>query len=576
MLMFGHQAGLTVADPEGEYVSVDLRLFPRDAEGTPVELTVSGVRRDFPRVHVTLDVTALAALATQPDAYGEALGKQLFDGTQLGEQLAELRTALDAKGARWRMRLRLEDSALAALRWERLCLPENGVWAPIGSAGDRPFSRYVPVTDWKAATPIAERPVRVLLVYASPSNLGSVRLSPIPSTERDAIRSAIVESAQAQVQVEELSSDGTVRPTLTSLREALTRGPAIVHVLCHGTSGPAGSALLLERDNREVQVVDVASLRDAIRGAAPSPRLVVLSACESAAVNAAQGFVSLASVLARDCVDAVLAMTEPVSVATARAFCAQFYERLFAHGVLDRAVNEARATVRDRLDWGVPVLFAQLRDCQLLDFAPAHVDAAYLGISNRAVRAAATARSFGQRDQAAHHLVGAMNALIEELEKSHKVLTGVTSSFRKTGSDPATFRQRFEAFSYEFKEYYDSQSWQSERTHCHEVAARKGPAMALFEDAVKKGVLKKEEFDQAQQDLWRLSNADDDIIRYLTDFLDLMNGQVDAVTKLLRAGDVPGAIAQKLAFEDQISPTFRRSKELLAEIGERSHAVRAA
>jgi hypothetical protein len=55
-----------------------------------------------------------------------------------------------------------------------------------------------------------------------------------------------------------------------------------------------------------------------------------------------------------------------------------------------------------------------------------------------------------------------------------------------------------------------------------------------------------------------------------------MNTEVDEISRALRGGDVAGALARKLAFEDQISPTFRRSKELLAEIAERSHAVQAA
>jgi hypothetical protein len=571
MQLFGQQAGLSVADPEGEYVSVELRLFPPDAQGTPAELTVTGVRRDFPPVRVALDVAALAALAARPEAYGEALGKQLFDGTPLGAQMAELRTALDAMGARWRLRLRLDDPSLEALHWERLCVREARGWAPIGSAGDRPFSRYVPVGDWKAAPVLTERPLPVLLVYASPAKLASVRLPPIPAAERDAIRAAIAERGPGQVRVEELSSDGAVPPTLAALREALTREPAIVHVLCHGVSGPAGSALVLEGPAGEAQAVDGPALRDAIRGAAAPPRLVVLSACESAAADAAQGFVSLASLLVRDRVDAVLAMREAVSVSTARAFCAHFYARLFAHGVLDRAVNEARATVRDGLDWGVPVLFAQLRDCQLLDFGPAKVDAGYLGISGRAVRAAATARSFGQHRQAAADVMEAVSALIEELERSHRVLTGATGSFRKTGSDSAAFRGLFEAFAADFKQYYDNQSWLSERTHCHEVRDRAQPAMGLFREA-----LGAAEFEQLERDLAQLSEADGSIIDHLTGFLHSMNAEVDGIVQLLRAGDVAGAIARKLAFEDQISPTFRRSKELLLEIAERSHAVRAA
>jgi hypothetical protein len=53
----------------------------------------------------------------------------------------------------------------------------------------------VPVTDWKMATPIVERPITVRLVFASPANLAKVRLPAIPAAERDAIRGAIIESA---------------------------------------------------------------------------------------------------------------------------------------------------------------------------------------------------------------------------------------------------------------------------------------------------------------------------------------------------------------------------------------------
>lgn len=563
MLMFAQQAGLTVSDPEGEYVSVELRLFAADAQGTPAQLTVSGMRRDFPRVHVGLDVPALAALSGRPDAYGEALGKQLFDGTALGAQLGELRATLDARRVRWRMRLRLDDPSLEPLRWERLCVRENGGWAPIGSIEDRPFSRYVPVTDGNPPAPIVERPVPVLLVSASPASVDSVAVPPITAAERDAIRWGIVESVRGQVQMDELSSYGRVRPTLASLCQALAAGPAIVHVLCHATTGPAGPALVLEQDSGEAHVVDAATLRHTIGAALAPPRLIILSPCESAGASESQALVALASSLVRGGVDAVL-VTSDAAVGTAGAFCAAFYERLFAHGVLDRAVNEARAAVRGRLDRSVPILFGRLRDCQLLDFAPAHVDTAYLAISRRVVRAAVAARRVGARDQAAPHLVDAMDALIEELEKSHKVLIGVTSGLRRTGRDPVLFRYLFEAFRYEFKRYYSSESWRSEQTRSHEVAGRMGPAMALFEAAAAQRVLKGEELDQVRHDLWRLGDADDDISRHLEDFLDLMDDEVDAITKHLYVGNVAAALARKIAFEDQIGPTFRRSKELLA------------
>ena len=215
---------------------------------------------------------------------------------------------------------------------------------------------------------------------------------------------------------------------------------------------------------RDDGVTTPEELLDAIKGAATRPRLIVLSACESAAATGAAAFVSLGPALAAAGVDAVLAMSAAVSMDTARAFCSHFYERLFAHGVIDRAVNEARASVRDALDWGVPVLFSRMRDCQLLEFAASRVDAAYLSVSDRTVRAALRARGQGEREQVAGDVLAATTALVEELERSHKLLTGVCADFRRTGDDPATFKQQFEGFRNNFKEYFDKTSSNSRPT----------------------------------------------------------------------------------------------------------------
>jgi hypothetical protein len=55
-----------------------------------------------------------------------------------------------------------------------------------------------------------------------------------------------------------------------------------------------------------------------------------------------------------------------------------------------------------------------------------------------------------------------------------------------------------------------------------------------------------------------------------------MDTEVDAIAALLAQGDVDGALQRHQAFDAQISPSFRKSKALLAEIGERSRSVRAA
>jgi hypothetical protein len=62
-------------------------------------------------------------------------------------------------------------------------------------------------------------------------------------------------------------------------------------------------------------------------------------------------------------------MQDVVTVETARRFERTFYERLLAHGHVDRAANEARSTLLTvgRPDAAVPVLFMRLTDGVLFD-----------------------------------------------------------------------------------------------------------------------------------------------------------------------------------------------------------------
>src|SRR5206468_535743 len=69
----------------------------------------------------------------------------------------------------------------------------------------------------------------------------------------------------------------------------------------------------------------------------------------------------LAQRLVRDLgMPAVLAMTEKVSVATAKALAEKFYLRLREHGEIDRALVEAVAGLAERYDINVPALYSRL------------------------------------------------------------------------------------------------------------------------------------------------------------------------------------------------------------------------
>ena len=560
---------LDVRDDD-EYVEVELRLRTPTPAGTPAELRVlSRPSRAYPETIVPLDVDSLAQLAPIP--YGEALGRQLFDATELGNRYAELRSVLEAQGAQWRLRLRLDAPELQEVHWERLCHPVAGGWAPVSARGATPFSRFVYVDGWTPKHSLTDRPIRALFVAAMAEGRRPRGLEAIPVAEREAMRNALGAPGNAEIDVRDLVSGTGALPTLASLRGELTREPAIVHILCHGITDADGTSLLLEDDSGRPFPVSAAEIVSAFQGAATPPRLVVLAACSSAAMDGTRAFVSLGPTLASAGVDAVVAMSAPIAMETCRTFCTALYQRLFTHGVIDRAVNEARAAVREAWDWGVPVLFSRLSDQQLLDFNAGRVHSEYLDYSERVARSAATGRAWGQAHSASDEAIRATTDLIAELEKSHEVLTKVAAEFRKTARDPQTFPQAFNDFRNDFKQYYDNKTWREERTRCHEVGDRAFPVRELVRQAVSD-----EELRQFDEDVRRLSNADTDIIRMLGEFLDRMDSEVDEIAALLAHGDVIKALERQRAFDLQISPSFRKSKALLAEIGERADRVRAA
>jgi hypothetical protein len=553
---------------EDEYVEVELRLRPPVAAGTPAELRVLP-HRVYPETVVPLNVGALASIA--PDLYGEELGRQLFEGTTLGEHYAEMRTALEARGAQWRLRLRLDAAQLHDIRWERLCHPVAGAWVPIAAAGSTPFSRFVYVDGWTPKRPLTERPIRALFVAARAEGRRPRGLDAIPVTEQEAMRGTLGAPGGAEIEVRELSTGSAAPPTLAALRAELAREPAIVHILCHGIKEADGTSLLLEDDGGRPFPISASEILSAFNGAATRPRLVVLAACSSAAMDGARAFVSLGPALASAGVDAVVAMSAPIATDSCRGFCTALYERLFTHGVIDRAVNEARAAMLEAWDWAVPVLFSRLSDQQLLDFPPGRVHADYLDRSDRVVRGAARGRAWGVAHDASDGAIRATVELIAELEKSHEVLTKVTSEFRRTARDPGRFAQAFTDFRTDFKAYYDNKTWRVERTHCHEVGVWAAPARELVAE-----VLSEAELRQFDEDVALLQSADAGIIELLSQFLDEMDAAVDDIAAVLAQGDVAGALARHRAFDLQISPSFRKSKALLAQIGERADRVRAA
>ena len=99
-----------------------------------------------------------------------------------------------------------------------------------------------------------------------------------------------------------------------------------------------------------------------------------LAACESAKreytnrpAEAANPFVGLASRLVQIGIPAVIAMQDKVGVKSAQTLTRYFYHYLLQHGIVDKAMNQARGFLVDTLDWSMSVLFMRLREGRLLE-----------------------------------------------------------------------------------------------------------------------------------------------------------------------------------------------------------------
>jgi hypothetical protein len=560
----------TQIGPREDYTNAQIIIGKPAASGEayPVFLDVTGWRT-FPPGQMQIDLPALDAILGDPEKYGQLLGQALFADQALGRSYGETLAVCQGRGDGLRVRLLVEPEEVQAILWERAFHRLDGEWAPLGATAVTPFSRFVQPQQWTRPQPVVDRPLKLLLVIASPGDLDRAKLDPIPEEERQKLRDLF--AALPEVTVTTLESGSDRPPTLDAIRKALAEGYHGIHFLCHGVRTNAGTALFLEKPSGTVDVVTSERLVSAVKAVQSPPVFCFLTACESAARSRGDGFLPLGPALVEDGgVQAVVAMTMRVGIELASAFTNQFYTRLFKHGVVDLAVNEARALVRDRWDWGAPVLFSRLWDNQLLDFPVGKIYTNYLSHNDRAFAAVDEAIAAARLEEHGQELVANLQELVDELRKSHGALVEVATNFRRTGQDPKTFISQFQEFYYQFKAYYDNQTWVSEQTSADRIIdlrARILPRLApILNDAA---------MDQLRKELAEMSDNDANLVQYFQAYLDEINAVVDQIWQLLSRRKVEEAIQAKRDFEAQISPSFQRSKKMFERMGEGIRGVRA-
>lgn len=379
------------------YTNIRIYIGPRrDEDGYPVRAELDdGSVFDDGNLSFSMEDTRSAAV--DPREYGLYLFDALFAGS-IRRAYDKVTGRADAEaGGRVRIRLWIDDRAaeLHAVPWERLYHIYRGREVALTASVFTPFSRYTGL-EIPEGEVVREHPLRFLFAIANPSDLPPT-LSPIDvERELELLRHALGDLQQTgQVEVTilpgrtGLSQDLRSRMTAegykiltgaTTVANVLEHLPHhhVFHFLGHGhflrrdRQGEGTVYLHLEQvDGRWVPVVDDEVI-DGLKRLEQLPQLIFLAACESAKreAEAENALVGLGPKLVKAGVPAVVAMQDFLPVATARALTNHFYRRLLEHGVVDRALNEARHLLfrPDRYDWAIPVLFMRLRTGQL--FAP--------------------------------------------------------------------------------------------------------------------------------------------------------------------------------------------------------------
>jgi WD40 repeat protein len=314
----------------------------------------------------TLDV------AGDQRAYGLQLGRALFrDGVRdlLSQAAADGDDPL-------RVLLAVEALDLRAMHWERLCAPRGGdAWDFLALDQGRPFSLYLPSLTDRRFPPIDRRDLTALLLAASPDGLAEYDFAPFDVGEV----CAGVTAALRPIPCDALAMvDGAVGPpTLDDLCERLTVAPyTLLHIVCHGRlrEEDAEPVLYLAGPDGGVEPVTATRLVERLgrlRGPRGLPHFAFLATCSTADPAAEAGLGGLGQRLVRDLgMPAVLAMTAPVTMATAATLTTDFYARLREHAEVDLALAEATAELAEQHDVLVPALFSRLGGRRLFSEEP--------------------------------------------------------------------------------------------------------------------------------------------------------------------------------------------------------------
>ena len=308
-----------------------------------------------------------AALSPSQRAVQE-FGQLLFDALFTGEvrsryDVSQMQAVNADLGLR--LRLRIRPPELAVIPWEYLFDARMGEYLCLSR--NTPIIRYPELP--QAIQPLRViKPLRILGVVAAPRDL-----APLDVREEQ----ARIERALAPLQASgQLELSWLPASTVRAVQRALRTGPwHIFHFVGHGGYDEQSDEglVVLTDDAGQSQPLFATQLARLLADQR-ALRLVVLNACEGARGSQRDVFASVATILARRGVPAVLAMQDVITDRAALEFARAFYEAVADGLPVDAAVSEGRKTVSlvvgNTVEWGTPVLTMRAPDGTLFDVTP--------------------------------------------------------------------------------------------------------------------------------------------------------------------------------------------------------------
>ena len=213
--------------------------------------------------------------------------------------------------------------------------------------------RRLPQSEASTTTAPFEPPLRVLLVTARPQGTGFI--------DPRGIARELLDEVQEQSQAGAIELEFLRPPTLKALRQKLRdkkRPVQVLHFDGHGAfeeqqgtqdehllRGSQRGKLAFEDDTGNLDLVEADELAQVLLNS--GVKLAVLTACQSAMGSAEDVFSSVATRLIQGGIDAVVAMSASVLVASATLYVEAFYHGIAAGIPIPTAQEQARQALHD-------------------------------------------------------------------------------------------------------------------------------------------------------------------------------------------------------------------------------------